>query len=108
MGYTDVWDDIDFYEEERYHPTQKPLSLINRLMIASSNKGDIVLDPFTGCGSTQLSAIQLEREYLGFEVDSDYFNTALERINYATNPLAPKPKIRVKEKTNENKRKKRS
>lgn len=80
MGITDVWDDIDFYEEKRFHPTQKPLSLIKRLIIASSYKNDIVLDPFTGCGSTQLSAIDLNRNYLGFELDKNYYNIALQRI----------------------------
>ena len=44
MGYSDVWRDIDFYEETRYHPTQKPIALIKRLIIASSNENDIVLD----------------------------------------------------------------
>ena len=48
MGITDVWDDIDFYNEDRNHPTQKPVKLIKRLIQASSNKGDTVLDPFMG------------------------------------------------------------
>ena len=61
MGYTDVWTDIDFYKEKHLHPTQKPLKLIRRLIEASSNKGDIVLDPFSGAGSTQISSIQLNR-----------------------------------------------
>lgn len=51
MGLTDVWNDIDFYEEVRYHPTQKPIKLIERLIYASSNVGDVVLDPFMGAGS---------------------------------------------------------
>ncbi|MCU0445069.1 MAG: hypothetical protein MUE85_09135 [Microscillaceae bacterium] len=48
MGITDVWRDIDFYQEKRFHPTQKPLKLIKRLIQASSNENDLVLDPFGG------------------------------------------------------------
>ena len=87
MGYTDVWRDIDFYSEKRYHPTQKPIALIRRIIYASSNEGDIVLDPFTGCGSTQLAAIGLKRNFLGFEIDENYFRIAKERIIRAQNTL---------------------
>ena len=80
MGYTDVWRDIDFYTEERFHPTQKPIELIKRLIKASSNENDIVFDPFTGCASTQLAAIDLNRRYLGFELDKEYFDIAKQRI----------------------------
>ena len=56
MGITDVWDDINFYSEKnRFHPTQKPLNLITRLVLASSNNGDTVLDPFMGSGTTALA-----------------------------------------------------
>lgn len=81
MGFTDVWRDIDFYAEKRYHPTQKPIKLIKRLIYASSNKGDIVLDPFTGSGSTPIAAAQLERNYLGFELDKTYYDIAIRRID---------------------------
>ena len=80
MGLTDVWTDIDFYEENRFHPTQKPLKLISRLILASSNPEDIVLDPFSGAGSTQLAAIKHKRHYLGFELDEEYFKIAQSRI----------------------------
>lgn len=80
MGYHDVWTDIDFYEEKRYHPTQKPIKLIERLILASSNEGDIVLDPFMGAGSTALACMKNHRHYLGYEMDSDYYNTCLNRI----------------------------
>ena len=80
IGYTDVWTDIDFYKEKRYHPTQKPLKLIQRLILASSNKGDLIVDPFSGCGSTQLSAIILKRNYIAIELNENYFNIANQRI----------------------------
>lgn len=80
MGYTDVWTDIDFYKEKHLHPTQKPLKLIRRLIEASSNEGDIVLDPFSGVGSTQISSIQLNRHYIGIELDEEYYRIGLQRI----------------------------
>ena len=55
MGLTDVWDDIDFYREKRVHPTQKPLKLIDRLILLSSNEQDKVLDLFSGSGTTMIS-----------------------------------------------------
>lgn len=87
MGFTDVWTDIDFYKEKRFHPTQKPIKLISRLISASSNENDIVLDPFSGCGSTQLSCIQLNRHYVGIELEPKYYNIALERINNISNSI---------------------
>ena len=81
MGFTDVWTDINFYSEKRYHPTQKPIKLISRIISSSSNPGDWVLDPFSGGGSTQLSAIELNRHYIASEKDKDYFDVAKRRID---------------------------
>lgn len=82
LGISDVWDDINFYEEKnRIHPTQKPLKLISRLVLASSNENDIVLDPFMGSGSTAISCILNERNYIGFEIDSEYHAKSIDRIN---------------------------
>ena len=88
MGYTDVWTDIDFYKEKRYHPTQKPIKLIEKLIAASSNEGDIVLDPFFGCGSTQLSCIDLKRNYIAIELNEQYYETALKRIELLNSSLS--------------------
>ena len=81
MGYTDVWRDIDFYKEKHLHPTQKPLKLIRRLIEASSNIGDVVLDPFFGSGSTLVGCIQLNRHYIGIELDEEYYKIGMQRIN---------------------------
>ena len=80
LGFTDVWTDIDFYNEKRYHPTQKPIKLINRLVSAGSNEGDIVVDPFAGCGSTQISCKLLNRNYIGIEISGEYYDTTLNRL----------------------------
>lgn len=85
MGYTDVWDDINFYKEKRYHPTQKPIKLIDRLIRASSNEGMIVLDPFVGTGSTALACINLKRNYIGIDIDNNYIKIAEERIRNLKN-----------------------
>lgn len=82
MGLTDVWDDVNFYgEKDRIHPTQKPQKLLARLLLASSNENDIVLDPFMGGGSTALACINNNRQYIGFEIDEEYFTKSLERLD---------------------------
>lgn len=88
MGITDMWDDIDFYEEERYHPTQKPVRLIERIMKASTNEGMVVLDPFMGTGSTALACLNLDRNYIGIEKDKEYVSIAEQRIKNRRNAPA--------------------
>ena len=87
MGVTDIWRDIDFYKEKGVHSTQKPLKLIQRLILASSNEGDLVLDPFAGSGSTALASIQLKRDYITFETDETYYKEVLKRIEDVKNPM---------------------
>ncbi len=62
------------------HPTQKPEKLLELIIIASSNKGDIVLDPFFGTGTTGFIAQKLGRKWIGIENKSDYINLAKNRI----------------------------
>jgi DNA modification methylase len=80
MGLTDVWTDVDFYKEERFHPTQKPLNLIQRLILASSDENMTVLDPFVGAGSTAIAAKMLKRKYIGIELDPKYTEITLKRL----------------------------
>lgn len=87
MGLTDIWRDIDFYTETRVHSTQKPLKLIERLIKASSNEGDTVLDPFGGSGSTALASINLGRHFILIEQDATYYKEILKRIDLVKNPL---------------------
>lgn len=79
IGVTDVWNDIDFYKEKRYHPTQKPLKLIERLVSASSNEGDNVLDPFGGSGSTLFACEKLKRHSTIIEINEEYVKKIKER-----------------------------
>lgn len=62
------------------HPTQKPESLLHRVIIASTNAGDIVLDPFSGTGTTGAVARKLGRNFLGFEADEKYTELSRERL----------------------------
>lgn len=62
------------------HPTEKPISLMQVMIEQSTNKGDVVLDPFIGGGSTMLAAKRSERRYIGFEIDTKYFDVASKRL----------------------------
>lgn len=62
------------------HPTQKPVELLKYLIEKSSNENDTVLDPFMGSGSTGVAANELNRKFIGIELDEKYFNIAKERI----------------------------
>ena len=70
------------------HPTQKPEALLARIIMAASNPGDVVLDPFFGTGTTGAVARKLGRHYIGLERDPGYIAHAQKRIA-ASEPLAP-------------------
>lgn len=63
------------------HPTQKPLELLDRIVVASTNEGDLVLDPFMGSGSTGVAALKRKRHFIGIEKDKEYYNLACNRIS---------------------------
>jgi DNA modification methylase len=65
------------------HPTQKPLRVLERLILSSSNEGDLCLVPFSGSGSACVSAKLNDRDFLGFEVESEYIELARERLENA-------------------------
>ena len=67
------------------HDTEKPVELMRILIENSSNKGDIVLDPFMGVGSTILASLECERYGFGIELDEHYFDIAQERIQAFNN-----------------------
>ena len=62
------------------HDTEKPVELMKILIENSTQKGDIVLDPFVGVGATALACIESERDYIGIELDENYYNIAKERV----------------------------
>ena len=69
-------------EEKKYgkHPTQKPLKLLHRIILASTNLGDIVLDPFSGSGTTGVAALINKRKYIGIEYDKKYLDVSIKRM----------------------------
>lgn len=70
-------------EEYENHPTQKPISLLERIIKASSNEGDVVLDPFCGTFTTCFVAQQLKRRFIGIEIQEEYFKIGLRRLGIA-------------------------
>jgi site-specific DNA-methyltransferase (adenine-specific) len=81
----DVWDGCSrvcgtFKERTGWHPCQMPESLLKRIISASSNPGDCVLDPFSGSGTTAAAAYQLGRNYVGIEISPEYVKNANERL----------------------------
>lgn len=67
------------------HPTQKPEEMLKRIIIASSNKGDVILDPFLGSGTTAVIAKKLGRKWIGIEKEKKYVNIAMKRIEKERN-----------------------
>ncbi len=72
---------MDEYEE---HPTQKPLALLERIIRASSNTGDLVLDPFSGTFTTSFASKMLGRRSIGIEIDEEYVKIGLRRLQILT------------------------
>ena len=65
---------------KKVHPTQKPEGLLHRIIVSSSNQGELVLDPFFGTGTTGAVAKRLGRKYIGIEKDKNYIREAKNRI----------------------------
>lgn len=62
------------------HPTQKPVRLLERLLALTTQPGDVVLDPFSGSCSTAVACINTERKFIGFEIDSEYYEAGIKRL----------------------------
>jgi len=65
------------------HPTQKPLATIQPLLNVSTERGDLILDPFMGSGTTGVAAVKLGRKFIGIEIEPKYFDIACRRIQAA-------------------------
>lgn len=82
-----VWDFCRVrYRMEEYenHPTQKPISLLERIIKASSNEGDLVLDPFCGTFTTGFVAKENNRDFIGIEIQDEYYKIGLRRLEITT------------------------
>lgn len=63
------------------HPTQKPMSLLERIVLAATNKGDVILDPFTGSSTTGLAASKHGRKFIGIDLEKKYLDLSIKRFN---------------------------
>ncbi len=84
---SNIWTDITvpFWSmpENTDHPTQKPEKLLAKIILASSKPGDLILDPFAGCGTTAVVAKKLGRDFVAIESDEDYCLLAAKRLQIA-------------------------
>jgi site-specific DNA-methyltransferase (adenine-specific) len=96
LGYfdpsTDTWNVSrvcgTFNEREGFHGCQMPIGVLNRIIKASSNPGDVVLDPFNGSGTTVVAAALLGRQYVGLEQSREYVTYARKRLEHALEKAA--------------------
>ena len=85
---SDIWDLPNVksnHVEKTIHPCQFPIGLVERLILALSNEGDTIYDPFMGSGSTAAASVLTNRKFVGSEINSDYYAVAIERYNSAIN-----------------------
>ena len=68
-------------DADSFHPTQKPLALIQRLVLTYSNEGDTILDNCMGSGTTAVACIKEKRHFIGFELNKQYYDKACQRID---------------------------
>ncbi|MCI1681423.1 MAG: site-specific DNA-methyltransferase [Bacteroides sp.] len=67
-------------KEKKIHPTQKPTRLLERLLALVTKEGTTILDPFSGSASTAIACLNTNRNYIGFEIDKEYYDKSIERI----------------------------
>lgn len=68
------------HDKGRFHPTQKPLALIEELILKHSNEGDLVLDCFSGSGTTALASFNQNRNFIGCEISKEYYQKSIDRL----------------------------
>lgn len=78
---TDVWEFDRVVGKEQLHQNQKPVELIEQCILKHSDVGDTVFDGFMGSGTTAIACINTNRNYIGFELDKNCYDKAIERIN---------------------------
>lgn len=78
----DVWDSsLTKPSEKKYgkHPTQKPVAILEKIILASTDEGDLILDPFNGSGTTGIVANRLKRDYIGMDLEKEYLDITVKR-----------------------------
>jgi site-specific DNA-methyltransferase (adenine-specific) len=69
------------FKERTEHPTQKPVKLIKTLILQLTNENQIIFDPFMGSGTTAIACLETNRQYIGCELNTEYYQMCLNRIN---------------------------
>ena len=73
---------INIVDKNNYkHPTIKPIEMVKKHLLNLTKEGDIVLDPFLGSGTTAAACKEIKRNYIGFEINKDFYKTATDRLN---------------------------
>lgn len=75
-------------KDNRFHPTQKPTQLWTKLLNFYTKEGDLVLDPFAGSQSLRIACHKMQRNYIGFEIDEEYFKKGTEWFNSVTSQMS--------------------
>ena len=78
----DVWESSLTKPSEKKcgkHPTQKPIAILEKLILASTTDGDLILDPFNGSGTTGIVANRLNRDYIGIDTEKEYLDLTIKR-----------------------------
>ncbi len=71
------------------HPTQKPIELLERIILASTNEGDMVFDPFVGSSTTGIAAIRNGRKFVGCEKEQEHIDLSIKRLSLEVDPMQP-------------------
>ena len=72
-------------KKEGKHPTQKPEYLLERIIIAATEEGQVILDPFCGSGTTGVEAVRYGRKFIGIDVSEEYMEISKKRLEKVTN-----------------------
>ncbi len=93
----DVWEiKREYWTGDQKTPTKLPAELIKKILEYSSEKNDVILDPFIGSGQVAVLSKQLGRKFLGFEIVKDYYKFAKKRLDRNVYRLKETPKIKAK------------
>lgn len=79
--FDDIWHFNRVSGDGQIHQNQKPTDLLSRIINQHTKRGDLILDPFAGSCSTMVAAYRLKRDYLGFEIDDDYYKSGTDWLN---------------------------
>lgn len=75
------------HEKDRFHPTQKPIKLIEEIILKHTNENDLVLDCFSGSGTTMIACKNTNRNFIGCEISKEYYEKSLQRLKKCSNSV---------------------